>query len=140
MFKDFKEFVMRGNVLDLAVGIILGAAFGKIVATFVNNILMPPLGLLLGKIDFANLLISLNGQSYSSLKAAQDAGAPVIAYGMLINDVINFLIVALVVFLLVRWFNSMKKPAAAPSTKVCPFCDSVISLKATRCPECTSEL
>lgn len=144
MLKEFKEFAMRGNVLDLAIGIILGAAFGKIVTTFVNNVLMPPLGLLLGRVDFANLFISLNGQDYPSLAAAQEAGAPVIAYGMLINDIINFLIVAFAVFLLVRWFNNMKKPknvpAEAPSTKECPYCTSTIPVKASRCPECTSQL
>ncbi len=143
MLKEFKEFAMRGNVLDLAIGIILGAAFGKIVTTFVNNVLMPPIGLLLGRVDFANLFIPLDGKTYPSLAAALDAGAPVIAYGQLINDIINFLIVAFVVFLLVRWFNSMKKPAKAeeaPSTKECPYCASTIPIKATRCPDCTSQL
>lgn len=144
MIKEFKEFAMRGNVLDLAIGIIIGAAFGKIVTTFVNNILMPPIGLLLGRVDFTNLFFPLDGQTYPSLAAAQEAGAPVIAYGLFINDIINFLIVAFAVFLLVRAINRMKKPAAAPeeapSTKECPYCASDIPIKARRCPECTSDL
>lgn len=144
MLKEFKEFAMRGNVLDLAVAVIIGAAFGKIVTTFVNNVLMPPIGLLLGRVDFSNLFIPLDGQSYPSLAAAQDAGAPVIAYGLFINDLINFLIVAFVVFLIVRAVNRLKKPAAAPaeapSTKECPYCASTISIKARKCPECTSDL
>lgn len=143
MLKEFKDFAMRGSVLDLAIGIIIGAAFGKIVTDFVSLVLMPPIGLLLGRIDFASLFISLNGQSYPSLAAATAAGAPVIAYGAFINDIINFIIVAFVVFLIVRWVNRMKKPAAAPAapaTKECPYCASSIPAKATRCPDCTSQL
>jgi large conductance mechanosensitive channel len=143
MWKEFKEFIQRGNVLDLAVGIVIGAAFGKIVSDFVDLILMPPIGLLLGRIDFSSLYFALNGQKYASLVAAKAAGAPVIGYGQFINDLINFLIIAFVIFLIVRWFNRLKKPAAAqdaPSTKECPYCASTISIKATRCPECTSQL
>jgi large conductance mechanosensitive channel len=145
MLKEFKEFALKGNVLDLAVAFILGAAFGKIVTSLVNDVIMPPIGLLLGKIDFSNLFIDLSGKNVTSLKAAKDAGAAVIAYGQFINIVIEFLIVAFVLFLIVKWMNSMKrrdeKPAAAaPATKECPFCYSQISLKASRCPNCTSEL
>ena len=141
MLKEFKEFAMRGSVLDLAIGIIIGAAFGKIVTDFVTYILMPPIGLLLGKIDFASLFVPLNGKSYPSLDAATKAGAPVIAYGLFINDIINFLIVAFVVFMIVRWVNRMKKPVTvAIKTKECPYCASTIPLKATRCPDCTSQL
>lgn len=141
MIKEFKEFIMRGNVLDLAVGIIIGAAFGKIVTSFVNDILMPPIGLLLGGVDFANLFISLDGQTYPSLAAAQDVGAPTINYGLFINNIIDFVIVAFVIFLIIRWFNSMRKPAAAPvTTKDCPFCATSIPVAAHRCPNCTSQL
>src|SRR5438876_5424674 len=125
MLKEFKEFVMRGNVLDLAIAVIIGAAFGAIVTSFVNDVLMPPMGLVLGKVDFKDLFISLNGQSYASLAAAKTAGAPVIAYGQFINLVINFLVIALVVFLLVKQVNRFKKPVeapAAPATKECPYC------------------
>lgn len=134
---------MRGPVIDLAIGVIIGAAFGKIVTDFVNLILMPPIGLLLGRVDFANLFIPLDGQTYASLAAAQEAGAPVIAWGAFINTVINFIIIAFVIFLLVRAINRMKKPVAAPAapaTKECPYCASNIPAKATRCPECTSEI
>lgn len=143
MWKEFKEFAMRGPVIDLAIGVIIGAAFGKIVTDFVNLILMPPIGLLLGRVDFANLFIPLDGQTYASLAAAQEAGAPVIAWGAFINTVINFIIIAFVIFLLVRAINRMKKPVAAPAapaTKECPYCASNIPAKATRCPECTSEI
>lgn len=141
MFKEFRDFAMRGNVLDLAIGIVIGAAFGKIVTDFVNLILMPPVGLLLGRVDFSSLFVPLNGQSYPSLAAAQAAGAPVIAYGQFINDIINFLIVAFVIFLIVRAVNRLKRPAPhAPTTKDCPYCASTIPAKATRCPECTSQL
>ena len=142
MFKEFKEFAMRGNVLDMAVGIIVGAAFGKIITSFVGDILMPPLGLLLGKVDFSNLFISLSGQ-YPSLAAAKAAGAPTINYGMFLNTVLDFLIVAFAIFLLIRQVNRfMPKPApAAPAaTKDCPYCLSAVPLKATRCLHCTSDL
>jgi large conductance mechanosensitive channel len=144
MLKEFKEFATRGNVVDLAVGFILGAAFGKIVTSLVNDVLMPPVGLLLGRVDFSNLYFSLNGMRYTSLAEAQAAGAPTINYGVFINTVIDFIIVAFVIFLLVRFMNRMKRqevPVQAESTtQECPFCFSTISIKATRCPNCTSEL
>ena len=140
MLKEFKEFAMRGNVLDMAIGIIIGAAFGKIISSFVADILMPPLGLLLGKVDFSGLFISLSG-TYPSLAAAKAAGAPTLNYGLFLNTVIDFLIVAFAIFLLVKQVNRFTaKPAPAPTTKDCPFCASAISIKATRCPHCTSEL
>jgi len=133
---------MKGNVLDLAIGIVLGSAFGAIVKSLVEDIIMPPIGLLLGNIDFTNLFLDLSGKAFPTLKAAKDAGAATINYGLFINTVINFIIVAFVVFLLVRQINRMKKePApAAPNTKECQYCLSAISLKATRCPNCTSQL
>ena len=142
MFKEFKEFAMKGNVIDLAVGIIIGGAFGKIVTSFVNDILMPPLGLLLGKMDFTNLFINLSGKEFPSLKAAKDAGAPVISYGVFINTVLDFVIVAFAIFLVIKQINRIKRePApAAPNTKECGFCFSAIPIKATRCPQCTSEV
>jgi large conductance mechanosensitive channel len=144
MWKEFKEFIMRGNVVDLAVGIIIGAAFGKIVTSFVNDIIMPPIGLLLGKVDFSNLFINLSGQPYATLAEAKEAGAATINYGLFINTVIDFLIVALAVFLVVRAVNRLRrKPEAAPAaptTKECPYCYTAIPIKATRCPNCTSQL
>src|SRR5512147_724733 len=142
MLKEFREFVMRGNVLDLAVAVIIGGAFGKIITSFVNDILMPPIGLMLGGVDFANLFFSLNGQAYASLADAQAAGAPTINYGVFLNTVIDFLIVAFVIFLVVRTMNRFKKPApaAAVTTKDCPHCFTAIPIKATRCPNCTSQL
>ena len=144
MIKEFKEFALRGNVIDLAVAFIMGAAFGQIVSSLVNDILMPPIGMLLGKIDFSNLFLSLTGQYYASLAEAKAAGAPTINYGLFLNTVINFIIVAFVVFLLVRQVMRMRRqreaPPAAPSTKECPYCLSTVPLKATRCAHCTSEL
>ncbi|MGB6977890.1 MAG: large conductance mechanosensitive channel protein MscL [Candidatus Acidiferrales bacterium] len=141
MLKEFKEFAMRGNVVDMAVGIIIGAAFGKIVTSLVGDVLMPPFGRILGKVDFSSLFINISGKPYDSLAAAKAAGAATINYGVFINNVIDFLIVAFVIFLLVRMINRWNKPApAAPSTKECPYCASGISVKATRCPHCTSEL
>lgn len=144
MWKEFKEFIMRGNVIDLAVGIIIGAAFGKIVTSLVNDIIMPPIGLLLGKVDFSNLFINLSGQPYATLAEAKDAGAATINYGLFINNVIDFLIVAVAVFLVVRAVNRLRrKPEAAPAvptTKECPYCFTAIPIKATRCPNCTSQL
>ena len=142
MFKEFKEFAMRGNVLDMAIGIIIGAAFGKIISSLVGDVLMPPIGRLMGNLDFSNLFLALNGQAYDSLKAAKDAGAPTINYGLFINTVIDFVIVAFVIFMLVKQMNRLKKeaPPAAPSTKECPYCFSQIALKATRCACCTSEV
>ena len=142
MFKEFKEFAMRGNVLDMAVGIVVGAAFGLIVTSFVTDILMPPVGTLLGHADFSNLFISLSGAHYDTIVAAKAAGAATINYGLFLNTVINFLIVAFAVFLLVRQVNRFAaRPApAAPTTRECPYCLSAIPLKATKCAQCTSEL
>ncbi len=142
MLKEFRDFVMRGNVVDLAVGVIIGGAFGKIVSSLVTDIIMPPVGLLLNGVDFSNLFVSLNGQAYTTLSDAQKAGAPTLNYGNFFNNIIDFLIVALVIFLMIRAINRMHRPApaAAPTTKECPYCFSVISLQATRCPNCTSEL
>ena len=144
MLKDFKAFVMRGNVLDLAVAVIMGAAFGKVVSSLVNDIIMPPLGLLLGKVDFSSLFVSLTGTPYASLADAQAAGAPTLNYGVFIKALVDFLIVALVIFLMIRAVSRAQKSrtpeAPPPTTKECPFCCSTISLKATRCPQCTSEL
>jgi large conductance mechanosensitive channel len=142
MFKEFKEFVMKGNVLDMAVGIIIGVAFGKIITSFVSDILMPPLGLLLGKMDFSNMFINLSGQSYPTIAAAKAAGAATLNYGIFINTIIDFMIVASAIFLLVRQVNKMKRApaAAAPTTKDCPFCASAIPIPAKRCPHCTSQL
>jgi large conductance mechanosensitive channel len=142
MFKEFKEFVMRGNVLDMAVGIIIGVAFGKIVTSLVNDILMPPIGRVLGKLDFSNLFINLTGQHYPSIAAAKAVGAPTLNYGLFLNTVIDFLIVAAAIFILIRQANRLKrKPAeAAPAAKECPFCCSTVAVRATRCPHCTSEL
>jgi len=148
MLKEFREFAMRGNVLDMAIGIIIGAAFGRIVTSFVNDILMPPIGLLMGKVDFANMYMTLaEGKTpgpYPSLADAKAAGAVTISYGLFINVILDFIIVALVIFLLIRQVNRMTaKPApapAAPTSKDCPYCVSAIPIKATRCPHCTSEL
>lgn len=142
MLKEFREFIMRGNVVDLAVGVIIGGAFGKIVSSLVSDIIMPPIGLLLNGVNFSNLFISLTGQPYATVAEAQAAGAPTLNYGSFINAVIDFLIIGLVIFLLIRAINRMQKPApaAAPQTRECPFCFSSISLKATRCPSCTSQL
>ena len=142
MLKEFKEFAMRGNVLDMAVGIILGVAFGKIITSFVEDLLMPPISRLIGKVDFSNMFVSLSGQHYDTLAAAKAAGAATINYGVFLNTIINFLIVAFAIFLLVRQVNRLKKqPApAAPTTKECPYCLSAVPLKATRCAHCTSEL
>ena len=142
MLKEFKEFVTRGNVLDLAVAVIIGGAFGKIITSFVNDVLMPPFGLLLGGVDFTNLFIPLDGQTYESLETAKTAGAATLNYGVFINTIIDFIIIALVIFLIVKAANKMKKPtpAAAPTTKECPHCFTTISIKATRCPNCTSEI
>ena len=142
MLREFKAFIMRGNVVDLAVGIVIGAAFTTVVNSFVNDLLMPPIGLALGKVDFANLFVSLNGQPYPSVAAAKAAGAPTFNYGVFINNVINFLIVGFVVFLLVKQVNRMQGPApvAAPTTKACPQCAMDIPLAARRCPHCTSDV
>jgi large conductance mechanosensitive channel len=139
MLKEFRNFIMRGNVLDLAVAVIIGGAF-------VNDIIMPPIGLLLGKVDFRNLFVPLNGQSYPSLAAAKAAGAPTLNYGTFLNTVIEFLIVAIAIFLVLRAVSRLQQgirkptPVSAPTTKECPYCFSTIPIKATRCPNCTSEL
>lgn len=140
-FDEFKKFAMRGNVVDLAVGVIIGGAFGKIVSSLVSNVVMPPLGMLMGKVDFTNLFISLNGQDYATLKAAQDAGAPVIAYGSFLNTVLDFTILAFVVFVMITQINKlMPAKPPAPEPRKCPFCKSAIADDATRCPHCTSQL
>lgn len=133
---------MRGNVVDLAVGFILGGAFGQIVSSLVNDVLMPPIGLLLGKVDFSNLFVSLSGKQFDTLELAKQAGAPIIKYGLFLNTIINFTIVAFAMFIMVKQINRLKRPAPAlePTTKDCPFCCSSIPLKATRCPQCTAEL
>jgi large conductance mechanosensitive channel len=142
MFKEFKEFAMKGNVLDMAVGIIIGAAFGRIITSLVSDIIMPPIGLVLGHVDFSTLFLNISGTNYPTLAAAKAANAATINYGTFINTVIDFLIVAFVIFLMVRQVNRWKKPepVAAATTKECPYCASQIALKATRCPNCTSEL
>jgi len=143
MIKEFKDFIMRGSVLDLAIGVIIGGAFGKIIASLVSDVLMPPIGMLLGKVDFSNLFINMSGGSYASLADAQKAGAATLNYGLFINNVINFLIIALVIFIIIKQVNRFTKPALAPvtpTTKECPFCYSNIPIKATRCPNCTSQL
>ena len=140
MLKEFKEFAMRGNVIDMAVGIIIGAAFGKIVTSFVKDIVMPPIGLLLGNADFSELYINLSGTAYDSLAAATEAGAPLIKLGVFINTILDFIIVAFAIFLVIRQMNRLKKapPPADPTTKECPLCLSTIPIKATKCAHCTS--
>jgi large conductance mechanosensitive channel len=148
MWKEFKEFILRGNVVDMAVGIVIGAAFGTIVKSLVDDVIMPPIGLLLGNVDFTNLFAVLREGSpagpYAALSAAQEAGAVTINYGLFINTVVSFLIVALVIFLLIRGINRLRReeeaPPAEPTTKECPYCLSSIPIKATRCPQCTSKL
>jgi len=142
MLREFKEFAMRGNVIDLAIAVIIGGAFGKIITSFVEDVLMPPIGLALGNVDFSNLFINLSDKDYPSVAAAKAAGAATLNYGMFFNHVINFLIIAFAIFLLIKQINRMQKPApaAAPTTKECPHCFSSIPLKATRCPHCTSNL
>lgn len=143
MFKEFREFAMRGNVIDLAVGVIIGAAFGAIVTSFVNDVIMPPIGLAMGGLDFKDYFIALKATDAKTLEEAKKAAIPVIAYGSFLNTVVNFLIVAFCIFLLVKQVNRFQKPAAAPdapSTKDCPYCYSGIPIKAIRCPQCTSQL
>jgi large conductance mechanosensitive channel len=143
MWKEFREFALRGNVVDLAIGVIIGAAFGKIVTSFVNDVLMPPLGLLLGRVDFSNLFINLSSQHYATLAEAKQAGAATLNYGAFINTVIDFAIVAFAIFLLIQQINRLtrrEKVVEAPTAKPCPFCATQIPLTAIRCPNCTSSL
>jgi large conductance mechanosensitive channel len=142
MFKEFKQFIMKGNVLDLAVAVIIGGAFGAIITSLVNDVAMPPVGLALGKVDFKDLFFALNGQTYASLAEAKMMGAPVIAYGQFLNTIVNFLIIAFVIFLVIKQAERFQtKPAAAPaSTRDCPFCATAIPIPAKRCPHCTSQL
>lgn len=142
MMKEFREFAMKGSVVDLAVGVIIGAAFGKIVTAFVNEILMPPLGLLLGKIDFNNLFINLSGVHYQTLKAAREAGAPVIGYGAFLNTILDFVLVAFAIFIVIKQINRMRRepPPAPPDTQDCPFCATAIPVKAVKCPHCTADI
>jgi len=145
MLKEFKAFIMRGNVLDLAIAVIIGGVFGKIVTSLVNDILMPPIGLILGKVDFSNLYLNLSETSFPTLADAQKAGAPIVKYGVFFNTIIDFLIVSFIIFLVVRAANRLEKklehePAGAPTTKECPYCISTIPIKATRCAHCTAEL
>lgn len=152
MWKEFKEFAMRGNVVDMAVGIIIGASFGTIVKSLVDDVIMPPIGVILGNVDFSNLFVTLKAGAvaaeYATLEAAQKAGAVTLNYGKFLNTVISFMIVAFAVFMLIKFMNRLQRnqpkpaevPAAAPTTKDCPFCLSPINIKAVRCPACTSEL
>jgi len=143
ILKDFKEFAVKGNMIDMAIGIIIGVAIGKIISSLVNDILMPPIGLLLGKMDFSNLFINLSGGDYPSLVAAKEAGISTINYGLFFNNIIDFIIVAFVVFLLIRQINKLKRKEekeTKPVTKKCPYCFSTIHQEAIRCPNCTSEM
>ena len=143
MWKEFKAFIMRGNVIDMAIGIIIGTAFGAIVSSLVNDVIMPPIGLLLGKVNFANLYINLTNQTYANLAAAKAAGAATINYGVFINTIINFILIGLVLFFVIKGINRMQKPAPAapkPETKPCPYCLTEVPKAATRCPACTSQL
>jgi large conductance mechanosensitive channel len=142
MLKEFKDFAMKGNVVDMAIGVIIGGAFGKIVSSLVSDVLMPPLGLLMGKVDFSSLFINLSGTPQPSLTAAKAAGAPTINYGVFLQATFDFIIIAFVIFLLVKQVNRLKKPepTAAPTTKDCPHCLSAIPIKATKCAHCTSNV
>lgn len=145
MLDDFKKFIAKGNVLDLGVAVIMGGAFGAIVTSLVNDVVMPPIGLILGHVDFKELFFALDGKSYPTLAAAKTAAAPVIAYGAFLNTVVNFLIVAFVIFMVVRAASKLQRkpepaPAAAPTTKDCPYCCTAIPIPAKRCPNCTSQL
>ena len=138
--KEFRDFVARGNVVDLAVGVIIGASFGKIVTSLVNDVLMPPIGLLMGKVDFSNLFLNLSETHYDSLAAAKAAGAPTINYGLFVNALIDFTIVAFVIFIIVKQVNKLTKKPAAVTTKECPRCTTAIAIKATKCPNCTTDI
>jgi len=140
MFKEFKEFAMRGNVIDLAVGVIIGAAFGAVVTSLVNDMVMPPIGRIIGGFDFKDFFVALDGGTYKSLDEVKKAGVPAIAYGNFVNTVINFLIVSFSIFIVIRQVNRFRAPAPAPSVRDCPFCGMSIPLKALRCGHCTSDL
>ncbi len=147
LIKEFKEFALRGNVIDLAIGIIVGAGFNTVVNSLVKNIVLPPIGLILNRVDFSSLYVSLSGEKFANLAEAQKAGAATLNYGLFLNDIISFVITAFVVFLMIHWINILHKRRAegkdkndSPTTKQCPFCDTQISIKATRCPQCTSTL
>ena len=142
MLKEFKSFALKGNMTDMAVGIIIGGAFNGIVNSLVNDVIMPVLSIFTGKIDFSNLFIALDGNKYETLQAAKDAGVATLNYGAFISGVLNFLIMAFVVFLIVRWINRLRRPAqvSAPTTKKCPYCYSDVHINATKCPHCTSDL
>jgi large conductance mechanosensitive channel len=141
MLREFKEFIARGNVIDLAVAVIIGAAFGKIITSLVEGVIMPPIGMALGNADFSNLFIDLSGQRPASLADAQLKGLPVITYGVLINDIVNFLIIAFVIFLVIKAVNRLRAaPPPPPNTKDCPLCVTAIPLAATRCPACCTDL
>ena len=141
MFEEFKKFAMRGNVIDMAVGVIIGGAFGKIVSSLVSDVIMPPIGMAMGKVNFTELFIVLNGKEFATLEAAKKAGAPVLAYGSFIQTVLDFLILAFVVFLMVQQINKLTpEPEPAPEPRLCPFCKSEIPEDATKCPHCTSDL
>lgn len=141
MLKEFREFAMRGNLLDMAIGIVIGAAFGRIISSLVSDVIMPPIGVALGGFDVANLFVTLKGGPFPTVAAAKAAGAPTINYGIFINTIIDFVIVAFVIFLLIRRINRMRRqPETAPTTKSCPYCVSTIPLNAVRCPNCTSDL
>ena len=139
MLKEFREFAARGNVIDLAVGVIIGAAFGKVVSSLVSDVIMPPIGMALGRVDFSNLFVALNGATFASLDEAKKAGAPTLNYGVFLNTCLEFVIVAFAVFLLVKQVNRLKGPVMIDA-RDCPFCLSKMALKATRCPACTSEV
>jgi large conductance mechanosensitive channel len=140
MFKEFKEFALKGNVLDLAIGVIIGAAFGKIVTSLVDDILMPPLGMLIGNVDFANLFVTLSGGEFDTLAKAKEAGAATLNYGLFINNIIQFIILAFVIFLVVKWANRLRREpeAATPAMKECPFCLNAVPAAARKCGHCTS--
>jgi large conductance mechanosensitive channel len=142
MFKEFREFVMRGNVMDLAVGVIIGAAFGKIVGSLVNDVLMPIIGLLLGRVDFSNLFVTLGQGAFATVADAKKAGVATLNYGIFLNTIIEFLIVAFAIFIVIKQVNRLKRPepVAAPATKDCPFCATAIPIAAKKCPNCTSQL
>lgn len=142
MWKEFREFALKGSMIDLAIGIIIGAAFGKVITSLVNDVIMPPIGLLLGKVDFSSLYLNLSGKDFASMQEAIDAGAPILKYGLFVNTLIEFFIIAFVIFFVVKNINNLRKKQteAEPETKDCQYCLSSIPVKATRCPNCTSEL